>query len=29
VLSTVAGLLATAITFVAAERWFRVPGEEP
>jgi len=29
VLSTVAALLATAITFVAAERWFRVPGEEP
>jgi len=28
VLSTVAALLATAVTFVAAARWFRAPGEE-
>jgi holin-like protein len=28
VLSTVAALLATAVTFVATARWFRVPGEE-
>jgi holin-like protein len=28
VLSTVAALLATALTFVAVARWFRIPGEE-
>jgi putative effector of murein hydrolase LrgA (UPF0299 family) len=29
VLSTIAALVATVLTFVAAARWFRVPGEEP
>jgi holin-like protein len=29
VLSTVAALLATAVTFVVAARWFGVPGEAP